>query len=245
MTKAGVITSINEFGQPVGFPLGDWTPPLIPPHKTLVGRYCQLEPLSAACHAQDLWGAMSDGDEISSWTYMSKRPFASFDELNEHILSTEQGRDPQFYTIVVNGHAVGMISYMRIKPTDGVVEVGNVFYTSRLQQTSAATEAVHLLAASAFELGCRRFEWKCDSCNLPSRSAATRFGFTCEGLFRQAVVCKGRSRDTTWFSIIEADWNAGLKKAHEQWLETSNFDEQGQQKLRLSELTAPFVHAAS
>ncbi|OWZ13272.1 hypothetical protein PHMEG_00013429 [Phytophthora megakarya] len=99
-----------------------------------------------------------------------------------------------------------------------------------------------LLAANAFQLGYRRYEWKCDSLNVPSRNAAARLGFTYEGTFRQLVVYKGRTRDTCWFSIIDGDWNGGLKSAFERWLEPSNFDENGQQKLKLSELTAPFVH---
>ncbi|EGZ29295.1 hypothetical protein PHYSODRAFT_309723 [Phytophthora sojae] len=172
-------------------------------------------------------------------------PFTTFNEFEEYCLSTEKVRDSQIYAIVVDGHAVGMTAYMRINPDEGVIEVGRVFYTSRLQRTRAAAEALYLLAANAFKLGYRRYEWKCDSCNLPSRYAATRYGFTFEGLFRQAVVYKGRNRDTTWFSIIDQDWNAGLKEAYERWLEPSNFDENGQQKLKLSELTAPFVHATS
>ncbi|KAG3107579.1 hypothetical protein PI124_g2693 [Phytophthora idaei] len=112
-----------------------------------------------------------------------------------------------------------------------------------MQKTPAATEAMYLLAANAFKLGYRRYEWKCDSCNIPSRNAATRFGFTHEGSFHQAIVYKGRNRDTTWFSIIDGDWNAGLKDAYQRWLQSSNFDENGQQKLKLSELTSPFVHA--
>ncbi|KAG6608751.1 Gcn5-related n-acetyltransferase [Phytophthora cinnamomi] len=237
--------AVNEFDQPVGFAMQDWTPPPFPPHSTLVGRYCQLEPLSAARHARDFWDAQSDDPKGANWTYMLNGPFSSFKEFEEYCLGTEKSREPQIYAIVVDEHAVGMIAYMRIDPSHGVMEVGRIYYTSRLQRTCAAAEAMYLLAANAFRLGYRRYEWKCDSCNLPSRSAATRFGFTYEGLFRQAVVYKGRNRDTTWFSIIDGDWNGGLKQAYERWLEPSNFDESGQQKLKLSELTAPFVHAAS
>ncbi|KAE9334062.1 hypothetical protein PR003_g13701 [Phytophthora rubi] len=239
------LTSVNEFGQPVGFAMTDWTPPPFPPHSTLVGRHCQLEPLTAARHARDFWDAQSDDPKGASWTYMLNGPFSSFNEFEEYCLSTEKTREPQIYAIVVDGHAVGMIAYMRIDPSHGVMEVGRIYYTSRLQRTCAAAEAMYLLAANAFKLGYRRYEWKCDSCNLPSRGAATRYGFTYEGLFRQAVVYKGRNRDTTWFSIIDGDWAAGLKKAYERWLEPSNFDEHGRQKLKLSELTAPFVRARS
>jgi RimJ/RimL family protein N-acetyltransferase len=134
---------------------------------------------------------------------------------------------------------------MRIEPKHGVIEVGNIYFSPRLARTRAATEAMYLLMANAFGLGYRRYEWKCDSCNLPSRAAATRFGFTYEGLFRQAIVNKGRNRDTSWFAIIDADWNGGLRDAYLRWLSEDNFDVNGAQKLRLSELTAPFVHARS
>ncbi|GMF16423.1 unnamed protein product [Phytophthora lilii] len=174
---------------------------------------------------------------------MLNGPCATFQELEEYFMSTEQSREPQIYAIVVDGHAVGMIASMRIDPSHGVIEVGRIYYTSKLQKTCAAAEAMYLLAANAFQLGYRWYEWKCDSCNLPSRAAATRYRFTFEGLFRQVIVYKGRNRDTTWFSIIDGDWNNGLKDAYERWLDSSNFDENGRQKLKLSELTAPFVRA--
>jgi RimJ/RimL family protein N-acetyltransferase len=162
-------------------------------------------------------------------------------------LSSEASRDPQFYAIVdaATGRAAGSCTYMRIEPKHGVIEVGNIYFSPRLSRTRAATEAIYLLLANAFESGYRRFEWKCDSCNLPSRAAATRFGFTYEGLFRQAIVNKGRNRDTTWFAIIDRDWNAGLKDAYLRWLDPGNFDDGGAQKQKLSALTAPFVHAKS
>jgi hypothetical protein len=134
---------------------------------------------------------------------------------------------------------------MRIEPKHGVIEVGNIYFSPALARTRAATEAMFLLMANAFALGYRRYEWKCDSCNLPSRAAATRFGFTYEGLFRQAIVNKGRNRDTTWFAIIDGDWNGGLKDAYLRWLDPANFDTAGKQKLRLSGLTAPFVRRDS
>ncbi|KAG3048463.1 hypothetical protein PC121_g19462 [Phytophthora cactorum] len=194
--------AINAFGQPVGFALPDWAPPPFPPHKTLMGRYCHLEPLNAGRHAQELWTAQSD--------------------------------DPK-----------GVAAYLRIVPSHGVIEIGHIYYSSQLAKTRAATEAMYLLADNAFKLGYRRYEWKCDSFNQPSRNAAARLGFTCEGTFRQPIVYKGRNRDTSWLSIIDVDWNRGLKSSFERWLEPSNFDGYGQQKLKLSELTAPFVHATS
>ncbi|KAG3107587.1 hypothetical protein PI124_g2686 [Phytophthora idaei] len=210
--------AINAFGQPVGFALPDWAPPPFPPHKTLMGRYCHLEPLNAGRHAQELW--------LPSPT-------------------TPRARDPQFYAIVVDEHVVGVAAYLRIVPSHGVIEIGHIYYSSQLAKTRAATEAMYLLVDNAFKLGYRRYEWKCDSFNQPSRNAAARLGFTYEGTFRQPIVYKGRNRDTSWLSIIDVDWNRGLKSSFERWLEPSNFDGYGQQKLKLSELTAPFVHATS
>ena len=170
--------------------------------------------------------------------------FAAFEKW---CLGAEASRDPQFYGIVdePGGRAVGSCSYMRIEPDHGVIEIGNIYFSPRLARTRAATEAMFLLTANAFELGYRRYEWKCDSCNLPSREAAGRFGFTYEGLFRQAIVNKGRNRDTTWFAIVDRDWNDGLEDAYLRWLDPANFDADGVQKRRLTELTAPFVHLKS
>ncbi|TMW59340.1 hypothetical protein Poli38472_004409 [Pythium oligandrum] len=235
----------NEFGQPVGASMNGWTPPVFPPHVTLTGRYCQLEPFQAARHAAEFWEALGDDHSGSRWTYLSVGPFKGQKEFIEWCHVAETSRDPQYYAIVVEGKAVGMIAYMHIQPEHGVIESGCVHFSPRLVRTRAATETLYLLLANAFALGYRRFEWKCDSCNLPSRAAASRLGFTYEGLFRQAIVYKGRTRDTTWFSIIDIDWNTGLKEAYERWLEPGNFDENGVQKLKFSALTAPFVHARS
>ncbi|KAK1937095.1 Uncharacterized protein P3T76_009873 [Phytophthora citrophthora] len=233
----------NEFDQPVGFTLKDWSPPSFPPHTTLQGRYCRLVPFQSNLHAHEVWMAQSKDSNGARWTYMPYGPFPTLEEFETWCSNAEASRDPQFYAIIVDGHAVGFISYLRIDPSNGVIEVGHVFYSPALAKTRAATEVMYLLAANAFQLGYRRFEWKCDSCNVPSRNAAARYGFTFEGTFRQVVAYKGRNRDTSWFSIIDKDWNGGLKSAFERWLEANNFDENGQQKLKLSELTAPSVHA--
>ncbi len=234
---------VNDYGQPVGFPMPDWKPPPHPPHVALSGRYCSLEPLQAASHARDLWQAQAEDSTGERWTYLFNGPFASFEEFQAFCEEKESSRDPQFYAIVVDGHAVGMAAYMRIEPTHGVIEIGNIYYSPRLSQTRAATEAMYLFMANAFALGYRRYEWKCDSNNLPSRAAAARLGFTYEGKFRQAIVYKGRSRDTTWFAIIDRDWNNGIKDAYLRWLDASNFDASGKQRQKLSWLTAHFVHA--
>ena len=225
----------NEHGQPIGFPLPDWTPPPFPPHVALDGRYCRLEPLSAAAHARDLWEAQAEDTTGARWTYLFTGPFARFGELAEYLADVERSRDPQFYAIVLDGRAAGIAAYLRIEPTHGVIEVGHIYYAPRLARTRAATEAMYLFMANAFRLGYRRYEWKCDSCNLPSRAAAARLGFTYEGMFRQAIVYKNRNRDTTWFAILDADWNAGLADAYLRWLDPANFDADGRQLRSLSE----------
>jgi RimJ/RimL family protein N-acetyltransferase len=233
----------NELGQPIGFALPAWKAPPFPPHAALTGRFCRLEPLQASRHARDLWEAQSEDETGSRWTYSYNGPFADFAAFEKWMTGIESSRDPQFYAIVVDGKAVGSASYLRIDPKNGVIEVGHIYYSPRLARTRAATEALYLFASNAFALGYRRFEWKCDSCNLPSRAAAVRYGFTYEGMFRQAIVYKDRNRDTCWFAIIDRDWRAGLEAAYLRWLEPANFDAAGNQKLRFSDLTAPYVHA--
>jgi len=234
----------NEFGQPIGFELPGWKAPPFPPHVPLHGRHCRIEPLNAARHARDIFEAQREDTSGARWTYLFQGPFDDFADYEKWAQGAETSHDPQFYGIVdaFTGRAVGSCAYMRIEPKHGVIEIGNIYFSPRLGRTRAATEAMYLLMANAFDLGYRRYEWKCDSCNLPSRAAATRFGFTYEGKFRQAIVNKGRNRDTTWYAIIDRDWDAGLRAAYLQWLDTANFDATGAQKRKLSELTAPYVH---
>jgi len=235
----------NEHGQPIGFAVPHWQAPPFPPHASLAGRYCRVEPLRAACHAADIWEAQADDPKGERWTYSYHGPFASGEAFENWVKGVEESRDPQFYALVEveSGRALGHAAYLRTDPRHGVIEVGHIYYSPRLARTRAATEAMYLLMANAFELGYRRYEWKCDSCNLPSRAAATRYGFSYEGLFRQAIVYKGRNRDTSWFAILDRDWHAGLRDAYLRWLEPGNFDAAGKQKLKLSGLTAPFAHA--
>jgi len=237
----------NEFGQPIGFALPDWKPPPFPPHVPLRGHHCRLEPLNAAKHARDIYEAQREDVEGSRWTYLFHGPYDNFADYEAWCAGAQSSRDPQFYAIVeaASGRAVGSCAYMRIEPRHGVIEIGNIYFSPRLARTQAATEAMYLLMANIFGLGYRRYEWKCDSCNLPSRTAATRLGFTYEGLFRQAIVNKGRNRDTSWFAIIDRDWNGGLEQAYVRWLSEGNFDADGAQIVRLSELTAPFVYQKS
>jgi RimJ/RimL family protein N-acetyltransferase len=234
---------INENGQPIGDALPDWQAPPFPPRATLNGRYCRIEPLDAARHARDLWDAQQDDPRGERWTYAFHGPYSNFADFEKWCGEAQGSHDPQFHAIVdtSDGRAAGSCAYMRIEPRHGVIEIGNIHYTRRLARTRAATEAMYLLLANAFALGYRRYEWKCDSCNLPSRAAATRLGFTYEGMFRQAIVVKGRNRDTTWFAVIDRDWYGGLQDAYLRWLDPANFAADGRQRARLSALTAPFV----
>jgi RimJ/RimL family protein N-acetyltransferase len=242
--KTDEMQRFNEFGQPIGFDVPGWKSPPFPPHVPLQGRYCRLEPLNAARHARDIYEAQAEDTDGVRWTYSFHGPYENLAGYEKWAEGAEASRDPQFYAIVdaATGRAQGSCTYMRIEPKHGVIEVGNIYFSPRLARTRAATEAIYLVVANAFDLGYRRFEWKCDSCNLPSRAAATRFGFTYEGMFRQAIVNKGRNRDTTWYAIIDRDWNGGLKDAYLRWLDPGNFDATGMQRQKLSLLTAPFVH---
>ena len=237
-----VTQHFNALGQPVGFPLPEWTAPPRPPRETLNGRYCRIEPLDLERHSNDLYNANRLDPSGRAFTYLSSGPFNSLEAYRQWITSTCLGNDPLFHAIIDSstGKAVGVASYMRIDPVNGVIEVGHLNFSPLLQQTRAATEAMHLMMKNAFALGYRRYEWKCDSLNAPSRAAAQRLGFSYEGRFIQAIVYKGRNRDTDWLSITDREWPA-LRAAHEQWLAPENFDGDGRQGLSLSALTAALL----
>ena len=204
----------------------------------MVGRFCRVEPLDPAGHAADLFAANRLDAEGRNWTYLFQEPFADLDSYRQWLEQVAKGDDQLFHSIVdlKTGKAVGVATFMRIDRANGVIEVGNINYSPLLQRTPAATEAMFLMMARVFdELGYRRYEWKCDALNAPSRAAALRLGFQYEGLFRQAVIYKGRNRDTTWFSIIDSEWPR-LKRAYEQWLAEGNFDAAGRQRRGLAEL---------
>lgn len=231
-------STINPLGQPVGLSLPGWTQPPLPPREPMTGRFCRLEPLQTARHAAELYRADSEDVDGRSWTYL---PYGPFDNLASYAAwadSVSHSTDSYFYAIVDSkrGRAVGVACYQRIKREIGSVEVGHVHYSPQLQRTPAATEAMILMMQRVFELGYRRYEWKCDALNEASCRAARRLGFTFEGIFRQALIYKGRNRDTAWYSVLDGEWPA-LKKAFEQWLHPSNFDAEGKQRVRLSELT--------
>jgi RimJ/RimL family protein N-acetyltransferase len=232
----------NALGQPVGAPLPDWKPRPRPPRTSMEGRFCRVEPLDPDRHGADLYAANSLDKDGRNFTYLSGGPFATREAYFEWLNGFCRGDDPLFHAIVdlAGGKPVGVASFMRIDPANGVIEVGHINYSPLLQRKPAATEAMVLMMRRAFELGYRRYEWKCDALNAPSRAAAQRLGFSYEGLFRQAIVYKGRTRDTAWYSIIDGQWPA-LRAAFERWLDPSNFDAQGNQRVSLSSLTGPLV----
>jgi RimJ/RimL family protein N-acetyltransferase len=234
----------NALGQPIGFRVEAWTPPPPPPATPLEGRTCRLEPLDAARHAAELHEANLLDNEGRNWTYLPYGPFATLDEYRAWLASVAGKDDPQFYAILDRrtGQASGVASYLRIDPAAGSIEVGHINYSPRLQRTIAATEAMVLMMRRAFELGYRRYEWKCNALNAPSRAAAQRLGFSYEGIFRQARVDKGRNRDTAWYALIDREWPA-LDRAFQGWLDPANFDAHDNQRTSLSALTAPVLVA--
>src|SRR5688500_189675 len=221
----------NEFGQPIGPPLPGWTPPARPSREVMTGTYCRLEPLDSARHAAALFTAKTSGDGgAKDWTYLPYGPFNHLADYRAWMEVSCLGDDPLFFVIIDSrdDKPAGVASYLRIAPPAGSIEVGHLHYAPRLQRTPAATEAMYLMMKRAFELGYRRYEWKCDALNAPSRAAAERLGFTYEGLFRQATGVQGRNRDTAWYAAIDSEWPR-LSVAFEGWLAPENFDASGQQ----------------
>lgn len=206
------------------------------------GRYCRVEPIDPERHASELYEANALDPDSRNFTYLLSGPFETFDAYRLWMKTSCLGDDPLFHAIIdsATGKATGVASFMRIDAANGVIEVGNINYSPRLKRTRAATEAMYLMMKRAFELGYRRYEWKCDALNAPSRAAAQRLGFSYEGTFRQAVVYKGRSRDTAWYAAIHSEWPE-LDRAFLRWLDPGNFDTAGGQRVRLSELTAPIL----
>jgi RimJ/RimL family protein N-acetyltransferase len=221
-------------GRPVGVKL-DATPARRPEALVLEGRFGRVEKLDATRHGAALWQAVK-GDN-ATWAYMGYGPFPDEAAFAQWLAERPRLEDPYSYAIVApDGRAVGVATLMEIRPAMRVIEVGNIVYSPALQRTPLATEAQYLLARYVFEtLGNRRYEWKCNALNAPSRRAAVRFGFTFEGLFRQHQIVKGRNRDTAWFSMLDSEWPA-RKSAFERWLAPNNFDTAGRQKLSLSAL---------
>ncbi|MFC3231069.1 GNAT family N-acetyltransferase [Marinibaculum pumilum] len=227
----------NDRGQPVGTALPDWQPRPPPPRTAMAGRFCRIEPLDPARHGDELFDAFAADVDGSDWTYLGYGPFDGRTAFRGWLDGCTAD-DPLFHTIIdsASGHATGMAAFMRIDPAMGVVEIGHIHLAPALQRRPAATEAMFLFMARVFdELGYRRFEWKCDSLNAPSRRAALRLGFSYEGLFRQALVYKGRNRDTAWYAMTDGDWPS-RKAAFQAWLDPANFDADGRQRRGLAEL---------
>ena len=233
---------LNALGQPIGQPVDNWVTPSRPSRSVMDGHYCRLEPIDTDRHAPELYAAFSEDTENRIWTYMASGPFPDEASFREWMSKTCLGDDPLFYAIVdkTTGKAAGCASFLRIAPAHGVIEVGNITFSPLLRQTSAATEAMFLMMQHVFsDLGYRRFEWKCDHLNAASRRAAERLGFSFEGIFRQAIIYKGRNRDTAWYSIIDREWPV-LEQAFTAWLDSVNFDSTGCQKMALGELIAGY-----
>jgi RimJ/RimL family protein N-acetyltransferase len=234
--------TLNDLGQPVGFPLPGWTPPPAPPREPAEGRYCRLEPLDPGRHADALFAANAAAADGRGWTYLAYGPFPTPASYRAWVETCSRGDDPLFFAVIdaATSRPAGVVSYLRITPAGGSIEVGHIHYAPRLRRTPAATEAMYLMMERAFGLGYRRYEWKCDALNAASRAAAQRLGLSFEGVFRQATVYKGRNRDTAWYAAIDAEWPA-LREAFRAWLDPGNFDGDGRQRTRLTDLTRPLL----
>ena len=225
----------NEIGQPIGDAV-EWREPKVPSRSVLRGRFVTLEPLDRNAHALPLWEAFSLDVDRANWTYLSHGPYDRYEDFADWVGQSASSDDPLFLAIVnLESRAVGVASYLRITPAAGTIEVGHIHMSPLLQRTPAATEAMYLMMRRAFELGYRRYEWKCDSMNAPSRAAAERLGFTFEGIFRQALVYKGRNRDTAWYSIVDSEWPR-VRDGFERWLSPDNFESDGGQRQPLRSL---------
>lgn len=232
-------TRLNALGQPIGPPLPHWQAPPRPTATVLDGTWTSLERLDPDRHARALHEANALDTDGANWTYLPVGPFATFEAYDAWLRTMASGADPYFFAIIDRATAlpVGVASYLRIDPAAGSIEVGHINFSPRAQRTSVASETMFLMMRHAFALGYRRYEWKCDALNAPSRVAAERLGFTYEGLFRQATIYKGRSRDTAWYSILDHEFPA-LERAFLAWLAPDNRDASGRQVRRLSELIA-------
>jgi RimJ/RimL family protein N-acetyltransferase len=224
-----VISSIKDLEQ--------WRPVPLPGAVMLAGGWVELHPLSAAQHTNALLQAVLGHDEV--WDWLGDGPYVREEDFFAALEMKETGAAARFFAILPRqasgaaGTALGYASLMRIDAPNGVIEVGNVMFSPQLQRTPAATEAMYLMARYVFEeLGYRRYEWKCNALNLPSRRAALRLGFTFEGVFRQHMVIKGKNRDTAWYSMLDSEWPE-RKRAFEAWLAPENFDAEGRQKRAL------------
>ncbi len=225
---------LDAQGNRIGIPVSSNQMPAVP-RGELHGTYALLEPLDADKHTPDLWEVLVGADQL--WTYMPHGPFVAESDYHAWVESKQGDNDPYFYAILdqESGKALGVASYLRIDPGARSIEVGWITFSPQLQRSRIATDAMFVLMRNAFELGYRRYEWKCNVLNESSMRAAERLGMTYEGTFRQATVVKGRNRDTAWFAIMDSQWPA-MRQAFEQWLDPANFDDQGNQLVSLGTL---------
>jgi len=227
-----VSAEVNDLDQPVDPVVAGWAVPPRPPLEAMEGRTCRVEPLDVERHAADLFAA---NDSVENWAYLPYGPYDHAEAYADDLRAMFGGDDPLAHAVVVNGKAVGLATYLRINPEAGSIEVGHINFSPLLQGTTAATEAMHLMMRRAFDLGYRRYEWKCNAANKASRRAALRLGFTFESVSRQASITKGRNRDTSWFSLLDTEWPY-IRAAQEAWLSPNNFDDAGRQKRSLQSL---------
>lgn len=229
---------MNEYKQPIGDALDNYVTPPFPNAQNLEGRYGTLTKLNAN-HINALYDVLCNSEANRNWTYLYEGPFNNKREFEAYINELISSEDKYFFTIIDNIHKqpLGILALMRINPGQGSIEVGNIIYSNQLKKTRVGTEIQYLLARYVFEtLGYRRYEWKCDNLNAPSKHAAQRFEFTFEGIFRHANICKGRNRDTAWFAMLDEEW-PDVKVRFEQWLDPDNFDEQGRQVKHLNDFS--------
>lgn len=220
--------------------LKNWSPRPRPAREVLEGRYVRLEPLDAQKHGDGLFETSSVADADGRFRWLSEYPPRSRAEFQPWLDKAEASPDPLYFTVTdkASGKIAGRQTLMRIEPTHGVIEIGHVYWGPLISRRPGATEAQFLFMQYVFDaLGYRRYEWKCNNANVPSKRAAERFGFKFEGVFRQHLVVKGENRDTAWYAVIDKDWPA-LKRAYENWLDPANFDTQGYQKRRLEDFRA-------
>jgi NAD(P)H-dependent FMN reductase/RimJ/RimL family protein N-acetyltransferase len=239
---AGIQARTNSTANPsqaTGRALPNWHPRPLPERRSFRGRYCAIEPLDAAKHAEALYASLCNPADISGFTYLPANPPADIEEWHNRLENYAANRDPLFFTLFdESGNAAGICGWLRIAPEHGSIEIGHIHLSPELRQTRAATEFQYLLMRHAFDdLGYRRYEWKCDALNAPSRRAALRLGFRFEGIFFNAVVYKQRSRDTAWYSIADDEWPR-VRRGFEAWLAPENFDGEGRQLHSLASLRA-------
>ena len=231
------MTHTNEHGQPIGFPVVEWTHADLPTRKPLFGRYAQLESVTNLDLCAGLFDAFVEDAKGLNWTYLPYGPFETLADFTRWFEGTCLKDDPLFYGIrdLSTNATIGLASFLRIEPVAGSIEVGHIHFSPLMQRTPLSTEAMYLMMKHVFDdLHYRRYEWKCDALNKPSMRAAQRLGFTFEGIFRQALTYKQRNRDTAWLSITDKEWPA-IKAGFELWLQPDNFDESGMQKMSLGD----------